>query len=189
MKNILIGCEMSGIVRNAFAAKGHRVVSCDLKKSMSPGLHLQCDIFKAINIMHWDMLICFPPCRYLAKSQFHLLYASQARLEKAMEAIEFIDRIFSSNIDQIAIENPIGVIPKLWKNYDQLIYSKDFGDSINKDICLWLKNLPPLISTCLNPKNDKVSNHVNGRMSSAQKSEIKSIFHKGVAEAMANQWC
>lgn len=185
---ILIGCEYSGIVSQAFTDKGHYVLSCDLEPSDSFHNHYQGDIFKAINFKKWDMLICFPPCTYLAKCQFQRAYTSPVRYLKSIEASEFVHRLYYSDIPMVAIENPIGMLPKLWRNYDQLIYSDWFGDVHRKDICLWLKNLPPLIATKYNVTRKPVANHTNSRMSQALKSKIKSKFFPSVAEAMATQW-
>lgn len=184
---VLVGCEYSGIVSEAFRRKGHDVTSCDLKDSVSPSKHYKGNVFDIID-SGFDLGIFHPPCTFLCKGQFHLLNKSQERTEKMFEAIDFIKKIYNSNIEKIAIENPIGIIPKYWRSYDQLIYAYQFGDPHSKDICFWLKNLPPLICTCFNPKKQPVKNHTNGRMSQEQKSHIKSKFFPLVAAEMANQW-
>lgn len=184
---ILVACEYSGIVSEAFAAAGHYVMSCDLLPSSFPN-HYQGSVFDILYSQAWDMLIAFPPCTYLCKAQFHLCFKSPGRYAMSLEAAEFIHKLYYSGIPKIAIENPIGLLPKIWRNYDQLVYSDWFGDPHRKDICLWLKNLPPLIATKYNVLRKPVRNHVNGQMNQALKSKIKSKFFPMVAEAMAKQW-
>lgn len=185
---VLTGCEYSGIVASAFRSKGHEAFSCDIVPGNIPEFHFQGDIFDVVSFFNPELLIAFPPCTYLCKAQFHLLHSSPGRYDLTKSAADFVHKIFSLPIPKIAIENPIGCLPDFIGNYSQLTYSNYFGDPHKKDICLWLKNLPPLISTCYNPRCQPVHNHVNGRMSRVQKSHIKSKFFPGVGEAMANQW-
>jgi hypothetical protein len=102
--------------------------------------------------------------------------------------MEFVNRVYNCNIKHIAIENPKGILSTQWLAPSMIIYPWQFGDPYRKDICLWTRNLPPLISTVYSTKRRSVTNHVNSRMSQALKSKIKSRFFKGVATAMANQW-
>lgn len=184
---ILVACEYSGIVSNAFRKRGHDVTSCDLLPSESTGKHYQGDVFDIIN-EGWDMMIAHPPCTYLCKAQYHLLSSCEARRLKAIEAFDFVKSLYAADIMKIAIENPIGILSRLFRQPDQICYTNFFGDPHKKDFCLWLKNLPPLIYTCQNLSCQPVRNHVNGRMSQEVKSKIKSKFFPLVAEAMANQW-
>lgn len=188
MIKVLTGCEFSGIVRNAFASADFESASCDLLHSESPGKHFQMDIFEAVKLFRPQLLIAFPPCTYLCKAQLFRCLHDNERKEKQIEAVKFVQKILSLDIPYIAIENPIGCLPRYIGNYQQLIYSDWFGDVHRKDICLWLKNLPPLIATKYNVTRKPVRNHVNGRMSQALRSKIKSKFFPSVAEAMANQW-
>jgi hypothetical protein len=103
-------------------------------------------------------------------------------------AVEFVQALYAADIKHIAVENPIGILSRVFRKPDQIIYSNWFGDPHKKDICLWLKNLPPLICTCYNSRCQPVKNHTNGRMSQEQKSKIKSKFFPLVAKAMAHQW-
>lgn len=185
--NVLVGCEYSGIVSDAFRAAGHVVTSCDLIPAMSAGHHVIGDVRDLLN-NGYDLGIFFPPCTYLAKCQIQLLVHESGRLNKCMDAIKFVKQLYYSPIPQICIENPVGVIPRYWKPYDQIISPHLFGSAYRKETCLWLKNLPPLMFTCFNPTFKSVSNHVNGRMSQAEKSKIKSKFFPEIAQAMATQW-
>lgn len=185
---IILGCECSGIVRDAFIRAGHDAVSVDLKPCKRPGPHIQDDIFNVMSQDHFDIGIFFPPCTYLAKCQMYRCVPSSFYWDKQQEALDFIKRIYNSSIPRIAIENPSGALTKLWRPPDQIVRPWWFGDIHSKEICLWLKNLPPLIATCYNTKRIPVVNHVNGRMSQELKSEIKSTFFPLVANAMALQW-
>lgn len=185
---ILVGCEYSGIVRDAFSALGHHAVSCDILPTDRPGEHIQGDLFEAMKMDRWDILIAHPPCTYLCNAQLWKCEIDIDRKEKQKHAMEFVNRIYNSDIPHIAIENPKGILSTKWLAPSQIIYPWQFGDPYRKDICLWLKNLPPLISTVYSTKRKSVSNHVNGRMSQAVKSKIKSKFFPGVASAMAIQW-
>ena len=185
---VLVGCEYSGIVSQAFRTKGHEAYSCDLLQGKIPEFHLQMDIFEAVSLIKPNLLIAHPPCTYLCKAQLAQCNLSFPRKQEQLKAIEFVKKIFSLDIEKIAIENPIGVLSSVWQKPTQIIYPWYFGDIHSKDICLWLKNLPPLISTCYNTKRIPMQNHVNSKMSQAEKSKIKSKFFPLVAEAMANQW-
>jgi len=186
--NVLVACEYSGIVRDAFTRAGHYAMSADYEPTMSPGNHYQGDVFDIIKLKHWDLLIAHPPCTYLCKAQlFRCVPNSERSLSQAL-AVDFVRRLLYCDIERIAIENPIGILSTVLRKPDQICYPWQFGDGYRKDICLWLKNLPPLLPTKLSPGRKSVSNHVNSRMSQALKSKIKSKFFVGVAEAMASQW-
>lgn len=182
---ILIACEYSGIVSQAFEAKGFKCVTCDLLPRESPGTHYKGDIFDII-YDGWDVLIAFPPCTYLAKCQLHL--NDYERKKARGKAKEFVTDLWNVDIPFKCLENPIGFLNTHWFPPSQILSPHYFGSPYSKDICLWLQNLPPLIYTCLSSGRKKVSNHVNSRMPQAQKSKIKSKFFPEVACAMANQW-
>lgn len=184
---VLVACEYSGIVSRAFRALNHDVTSCDLLPSEVPGQHYQGDLFDIIN-EKWDLLIAHPPCTYLCNAGMNWMNRQPERKQKSLEAADFVLRIFSSPVPMIAIENPIGILSTTWKAPSQIIYPYMFGDPYSKNICLWLKNLPPLISTCVSPVRKPVANHTNGRMTQAEKSKIKSRFFPLTAAAMAHQW-
>lgn len=187
---ILIACEYSGIVRSAFEQRGHDVTSCDFLDTELPGKHYKGDVLDILND-GWEMMIAFPPCTYLLCAQVHLLKKDIIRNQKSLEALEFFKTLLWSKIPKIAIENPRGLIGTHIKKPDQIIHPYMFGDPYQKNICLWLKNLLPLQ---IPPKSQwsmerkKVANHVNGRMTNAEKSKIKSRFFHRTAHAMAEQW-
>ena len=185
---IIIACEYSGIVSRAFKARGHDVTSCDLLPSeLSPGHnHYQGNIFNIVP-GNFNMMIAFPPCTYLAKSQFQF-YPSPGREIERDKAVDFVRRLMSLDIEKIAIENPVGYLNTHLRPPEQITNCINYGSLYGKEICLWLKNLPPLIDTFVTPGKKKVSNHVNSRMSADFKSKIKSRFFPEMAEAMANQW-
>lgn len=185
---ILVACEYSGIVRDAFNRAGHDAMSADLLPSESPGKHYQGNVFDVLQNETFDMMIAFPPCTYLAQCQMAQMLNSKSRMRKALTAYCFVRRLFDADIPRIAIENPVGALSTIWRKPDQIVSPGNFGDNHSKKICLWLKNLSPLISTVYNNKKQPVSNHVNSRMSQALKSKIKSKFFPLVADAMANQW-
>lgn len=184
---VLVGCEYSGVVSQAFRAKGHSVMSCDWLPSDVPGEHYVGDVFDVIN-KGFDLAVFHPPCTYLCNAGLHLCRGNKERSWKQLQAIDFVHRLYNCSIPMVAIENPKGILSTIWQPASQIIYPSMFGSVYRKDICLWLKNLPPLISTCYNTKRKSISNHVNSRMSQEQKSKIKSRFFPEVAAAMANQW-
>lgn len=187
--DILVGCEHSGAVRDALISRGHNAVSVDLKPSpdASPGTHYVGDIFDLLP-GSWDALIAFPPCTFLAKAR--LWDKSPARIKGRSDALDFVLRLYYSGVPRVAIENPIGHLSAAFRPPDQIVYPWWFGDPYRKDVCLWLKDLPPLIATCYNPIRKPIANHVNGRMSPAMKSEIKSSWKwfPGMVDAMVSQW-
>ncbi len=186
--NILVLCEYSNIVSKAFRDKGHYVSSCDFEECLSPGAnHYQGN---CLDLLHydWDRIIGFVPCTYLAKVQMHMLKNNSPRLEMSSDAQHFFKEIYNNKCPQVAIENPVGIMNTVFRKPDQIISPNQFGSVYQKEICLWLKGLPPLIHTYYTHGKKSTSNHVNSRMSQALKSKIKSKFFPEVAEAMANQW-
>lgn len=184
---VLIACEYSGVVRDAFISKGHDATSCDLLQSESRGSHYMGDLFDVLDLEIWDLIIAFPPCTYLCRAQAHLLKDPE-RYIKHLEAVEFVKRISEAKCKRIAIENPIGLLSTVWMPPNQITSFHYFGDPYQKDICLWLKNLPLLKPTNIVKATKKMSNHVNSRMTKEQKNKIKSKFLPGIATAMADQW-
>ena len=142
---ILVACEMSGVVRDAFSKKGHDVMSCDLMESLAPGNHYKGDVFDIID-NGWDMMIAFPPCTHLAVSGAR--WFPQKRADgRQQEGIDFFMKLVNSNIPKIAIENPIGIMSSVYRKPDQIIQPWMFGHGETKATCLWLKNLPTLQPT------------------------------------------
>jgi len=186
---IIVACEYSGVVGEAFASLGHEVLSCDLLPgdNIINRKHYQGSIYD-IDLSSFDMLIGFPPCTYLCKAQYHLYNKDGQREQEREAAIKFFNYLWQAHVDKIALENPIGYLANHYRQPDQITRAWHFGEPYSKDICLWLKNLPPLISTHYNTIRKPIGNHTNGRMTQQEKSKIKSKFFKGVADAMATQW-
>lgn len=151
---ILLGMERSGIIRDAFRKKGHNAWSCDLVESERPGPHLVCDIFEAIEVRHWDMAIFHPECTFLTVSQawtFSPRFTQRfpERHRQRADAIKFAERLFSSRIKKIALENPVGFLSTMSTlgKPSQIIQPWEYGHPESKGTCLWLKGLPELRPT------------------------------------------
>lgn len=181
---ILIGCEYSGRVRDAFLAKGHDAVSCDLLPSDSPGPHVQGDLIPLLN-QPWDLLIAFPPCTYLCSSGMHWTTRGLRDPKLTEDALAFVKALWEAPVPRIAIENPIGILSRRLAKPSQIIQPWMFGHPESKSTCLWLKNLPLLQPT----------NVVAGREQrvwrlppSPDRWKLRSLTYVGVANAMADQW-
>ncbi len=140
--NVLIACEFSGIVRDAFTAKGHYAVSCDLLPSESPGPHIRGNVLQLLN-MGWDLLIGHPPCTYISYAAT-AYWNNPGRCVKRLEALEFFRQLYEAPIDKVCIENPKGCASPTIAKYSQEIQPYYFGDPALKTTWLWLKNLPVL---------------------------------------------
>lgn len=185
---VLVICERSRIVASAFEALGHTVWSCDLSPADSPGLHHVGDGLAFARSQNWDLIIAHPPCTFLAKAQMWRINREAGRYFEQLKAAQFCRQIMSLDCPRVCFENPVGWLNNNYRKPDQIVYPWWFGDPHSKELCLWLKGLPPLLATCHHYKRIPVANHVNGRMSQAQKSVIKSKFFPLVAQAMAQQW-
>jgi site-specific DNA-cytosine methylase len=180
---ILVACEFSGTVRDAFNAKGHRAVSCDLLESETPGEHFSGDVAEIIGD-GWDMMICHPPCTDLAVSGARHFPAKIAdgRQEKALEFVRFL---LNADISRICLENPISVISSKIRKPDQIIQPWQFGHGETKKTCLWLKGLSPLVPTeIVSGRSDRIHKMPPGP--NRWKERSKTYF--GIADAMAKQW-
>lgn len=193
---ILVACEYSGAVRDAFIKRGHFAMSCDLLPTDVPGPHHQGDVFEIID-RDWDLMIAHPPCTYLCSSGLHWNGRVAGRQEKTDEAVEFVRRLLNANIPRIALENPIGCISRLIRKPEQIIQPHQFGDDASKSTCLWLKNLPLLIPTKNIPPRiiDGKSRWANQTDSgqnrlgpSDDRWKERSKTYQGIADAMASQW-
>jgi len=193
MIKVLIACEYSGIVRDAFRAKGHDAWSCDLEATESnPKYHIQGDVLKIIND-GWDMMIAHPPCTFLTNAANRWLYedcstgtAEDRHLDRE-KAIDFFNELLDAPIEKIAIENPFPhpyVIKHVGRICDY-VQPYNFGEPQTKGIYLWLKNLPPLMSTMIEQKREPL---VHSMAPGPNRQKERSRFFKGVAEAMASQW-
>lgn len=180
---VLIGCEFSGVVREAFARKGHEAWSCDLIDSEIPGNHIKGDIEELLDTSYtWDLLIAFPPCTYLCVSGARWF---KSRMKEQSDALFFVKRLMDSPVRKICIENPIGVISTKIRRPDQIIQPWMFGHGETKATCLWLKNLPKLVPTnIVSGREQRIHNMTPGRYRSMERSRT----YLGIAEAMANQW-
>lgn len=178
---ILIACEYSGTVREAFSKLGHDAWSCDILETEIPGNHLQCDVREILGD-GWDMMIAHPPCTHLAVSGAR--WFKDKKVEQA-EALEFVRLLLNAPIQRIALENPISIISSHIRKPDQIIQPWQFGHGETKATCLWLQNLPKLQPT----------NIVEGREQRIWKMppgenrwKERSRTFEGIAQAMANQW-
>ena len=179
--NVLIACEFSGIVREAFIKRGHNAWSCDLLPTEIPGQHIQGDV-NDVFWNGWDLMIAFPPCTHLAVSGARWF---KGREFEQVNALWFVKALLGAPIHKIALENPVGVISTKIRKPDQIIQPYQFGHGETKKTCLWLKNLPPLIPT----------NEVSGREGRVWKEspspdrwKNRSRTYQGIADAMAEQW-
>lgn len=205
---VLIACEFSGIVRDAFARRGHDAWSCDLLPTERPGNHIQDDVLKHLD-KGWDLMIAHPPCTYLCRTSEQWLNKQPGRRKLMEDAVRFFNALLNARIVQIAVENPQpnSQAAKLIPRYTQAIQPNKFGDPATKRTCLWLKNLPPLTwndedtlfgrQTTVEP--EYVFSKRTGRKwgkwfwdSSALRGEARQRFRSktfpGIAEAFADQW-
>lgn len=180
---VLIACEYSGIVRNAFLALGHDAMSCDLLETETPGPHYKGDVRDVLDYP-WDMMIAHPPCTHLSVSGARHFEAKKLD-GRQQSAVSFFMMLAKVDIPKIAIENPVCIMSSLWRKPDQTIQPWQFGHGETKATCLWLKGLTPLIPT----------NIVEGREQRIHKMppgenrwKERSRTFTGIADAMANQW-
>ena len=180
---VLVACEFSGIVRDAFIEAGHDAWSCDLLPSERPGPHIQGDIMEYLDYPNrWDLLVAHPPCTHLAVSGARWM---AGRPKETEEALDFVRRLLDCSVPRIALENPISIISSRIRKPDQIIQPWMFGHGETKATCLWLKNLPLLRPT----------NVVEGRVARVHRMppgpdrwKERSRTFTGIAAAMADQW-
>lgn len=178
---VLVACEFSGRVRDAFIRKGHEAISCDLLPSDTNGPHYQGDVSDIID-NGWDMMIAHPPCTHLAVSGARWF---KHKREQQEQALDFVTLLLFNNIPKICVENPISIISTVICKPSQIIQPWQFGHGETKATCLWLKNLP-----CLVPTNivDGRENRVHKEPPSPDRWKKRSITYQGIADAMADQW-
>ncbi len=184
---VLVACEFSGVVREAFSKKGHNAWSCDLLSTDIKGNHIQGDVLNHLND-GWDMMIAHPPCTYLSVSGARWF---KDRQKEQQQAIEFFMLLANANIEKIAIENPIGIMSTRWRKPDQIIQPWMFGHDASKKTCFWLENLPLLVSTQIIEKKRYANQTPSGQNKlgpSPDRWKLRSITYQGIADAMANQW-
>ena len=178
---VLIACEFSGIVRDAFIERGHDALSCDLLPTESPGPHYQGDVLDILD-NGWDLMIAHPPCTHLAVSGARWFKDKQ---EEQKEALEFVKTLMDANISKIAIENPVSIISSRIRKPDQIIQPWMFGHGETKSTCLWLKNLQKLEHTNI---VDGRENKIHKMPPSPDRWKKRSRTYPGIAKAMAKQW-
>lgn len=189
---ILIACEESGRVRDAFIAKGHDAISCDILDTSSPGPHIKGDVLEHLD-KNWDMIIAHPPCTYLANSGVCHLKDNPKRYKLMEEAVVFFNKFLNANCSKICVENPIPHKYGLGKTYTQIIQPYMFGHKERKATCLWLKGLPKLKETD-NVKEEmlKLPKNIQQRLHylppSKNRAMLRSKTFTGIAKAMAEQW-
>lgn len=221
MKKILVACEESQAVTKELRALGHEAFSCDLLPCSGghPEWHIQGDVFEVIN-QGWDIMIAHPPCTFLSSSgagwlyhpddkglptqdkRPHPLYPN--RIKDRDDAVEFVKRLYESDIPCIAIENPIGQLSSLWRKPDQIVQPWMFGDKASKSTCFWLKGLPKLDPTEIVDKGEFYEfttkkgvvkkqpmwyfKALSEAKTPAERRTLRSKTFQGMAKAMAKQW-
>lgn len=208
---VLVGCEFSGIVRQAFRDKGHDAWSCDIlpAEDNSP-FHYQCDIFEILD-KDWDLMVAHPPCTYLTNAGVRHLHEDviskngvrakiygKVRMALMEQAAKFFHALLNCRIPKVAIENPIPhkYAKAIIGSYQQIIQPWHFGEEQTKAVCLWLKNLPKLVPTnIVGPPPKKMTqeqkrkwHRVHYMPPSKNRSKERSRFFKGIAAGMADQW-
>lgn len=183
---ILVACEFSGRVRDAFAARGHDAWSCDTKPSETPGQHIQDDVLKILND-GWDLMIGHPPCTFLALCQIWRKYKPGQEWRKAEEeeAVSFFRKLWECNIPRICIENPMSVASTRVARKTQTIHPWQFGHGEKKTTWLWLKNLPLLMPTNIVEGREA---RVHRMPPGPDRKKNRSRTYPGIADAMAEQW-
>ena len=196
---VLVACEYSGTVRDAFLDRGHYAMSCDLLpcESQASGDHYQGNVLDILD-HDWDLMIAHPPCTYLCSSGLHWNNKRPGRAALTLEALDFVRLLLAAPIPRIALENPIGCISTKIRPYDQTVQPYQYGHDASKTTCLWLKNLPPLRPTgfveprMVNGKRRWSNQCDNGGQDklppSADRWKIRSLTYQGIADAMADQW-
>lgn len=193
---VLIACECSGIIRDAFAVRGHDAWSCDLKPGESPGQHIRGDVIEVIEREGWDMMIAHPPCTHLAVSGARW-WTDKKREQQ--EAIAFFMVLAKAAVLRICIENPVGFMSTVWRAPDQYVQPYDFGDDASKKTGLWLKGLPKLVA---DPGDYVAPRMVGGKTRwanqcdsgqnrlgpSPERAALRARTYPGIARAMAEQW-
>jgi len=178
---VLVACEFSGTVREAFAAYGHDAWSCDLLETEIPGQHIVGDVLEVLSD-GWDLMIAHPPCTHLSVSGARWWKDKQ---QEQADALEFVRALMAAPIDRIAIENPVSKISSAIRKPDQIVQPWQFGHGETKATCLWLKNMEPLRPTqVVDVREPKVHHMAPG----PNRWRERSRTYAGIAKAMAQQW-
>jgi len=180
---VLIACEYSGAVRDAFIRRGHEAVSCDLLPTDSPGPHYQGDVRDILDYP-WDLMIAHPPCTHTAVSGAR--HFAKKRMDGSQyAAVSFFMTLAKAGIPRIAIEQPVSILSSIYRKPDQVIQPWMFGHGETKATCLWLKNLPKLEPTNI---VDGREQRIHKMPPSEDRWKLRSVTYAGIAEAMASQW-
>lgn len=180
---VLIACEESGTVRDAFVAQGHEAMSCDMLPTRTHGQHYQGDVRDVLDFP-WDLMIAHPPCTHLSVSG-SLHFPAKKLTGKQQSGVSFFMMLAKSDIPKIAIENPIGIMSTLWRKPDQIIQPYEFGEDASKATCLWLKGLPLLVPTEIVEGREA---RIHRMPPSPDRWKERSKTYQGIATAFADQW-
>lgn len=193
---VLVACEYSGAVRDAFRALGHFALSCDLLPSDVPGPHYQGDVSDVLGA-GWDLMIAHPPCTYLSVSGMHWTRRGLRDPQLTEDALSFVRLLMNAPIPRIAVENPISIISSRIRKPDQIVQPWQYGHDASKATCLWLKELPLLTPTqIIEPRivdgrkrwSNQTDSGQNRLSPSVDRWKIRSATFPGIAQAMAKQW-
>jgi hypothetical protein len=193
---VLVACERSGVVREAFRARGHDAWSCDLVRAEDGGHHIVHDATIVARIYEWDLMVAHPPCTYLSRAGARW-WKDPERQQRADAAAAFVIDLWNAPVPMIAIENPIGRLNQMWRYPDQVIQPWEHGHAFSKATCLWLKNLPPLMPTAIMGEyTPLLPSNVGAGRRKGQRSHpghtrdamVASRTFQGIAAAMADQW-
>ena len=183
---VLVACEESQTVCLAFRQRGHEAFSCDIQPCSGghPEFHIQDDVFQRIYDKRWDIILAFPPCTHLASSGARWFHEKR-KDGRQQQAIEFFLKFTQLECEKVAIENPVGIMSRLYRKPDQYIHPWQFGHGETKKTCLWLKGLPALCPTNIVPGRE---NRIYKMPPSKDRSKLRSKTFQGIADAMADQW-
>ena len=189
--------ERFGVVRDAFLARGHDAISCDLVDTLAPGPHIKGDWFDQ-DWSGFDLLIAHPTCTYLASMGIWWNHKRPERWHLTYAAKEVVERTWAIPVAKMALENPIGYLNKNWMKPTQIVNPWQFGDEANKPTCLWLRGIPPLVPTKIVSKGEFYTkangarmskwSHITSGTNKEQRAAIASKTFQGIADAMADQW-
>lgn len=200
---VLVACEFSGVVREAFRKRGHDAFSCDFLPSPDDSpYHYQLDVRRVLD-SGWDLMIAHPPCTALTVSGNHVYAKGKPKADEREKAMELVIDLLYAPIDKVCIENPVGVISSLLRKPDQTVQPYEFGDDASKRTCLWLRGLSPLpiipsrrVPGRLVAWNGKMVERWSNQTDSGQnklgpspdRAMLRSITYQGIADAMAETW-
>lgn len=193
---VLVACEFSGIVRDAFAARGHDAWSCDLLPCEKPGPHHQGDVLPLLVPGRWDLLVAHPPCTYLAVSGLHWNKRRPERAGLTEAALDFVRALLAAPVPRIALENPVGCISTRIRKPDDITHPWEFGDDASKATCWWLTGLPKLVRDPAQVlsggrsarRANQTASGQNRLGPSPDRWKLRSLTYPGIATAMAEQW-